>query len=782
MGKLLSKNKKILFLLGFVLFLSLTLIPRFALAIDPCSDFNEEECEQYREDLNCVWVVSSNPYQPAHCETAVQETSSFCPGAMPFVSWAWWKCILEFTASLPLKIPVFSVAVIGIILAILGAILLFFLQGIAGQLIYYSINFASIVPPEIGTIATEVRSLALQLLLLFLAIIGLATILKIQEYQFRKTLVPLIVVALLISFSTPIVEAVVNIGNSLTNAFFGWGDVKLGNNGSDFKIIELSEMLEPLKTGGEALVGILFTNGHFFDHFFDSLIILGVLGSVGFIMALFYISAALIICVFGLVFFIRVVFIWLLIIIAPIAFVSAVFKTKEIKAIFVGPLNWDGWWTSLLEWSFMGVGLAIWIALAMKLKDVGKGLFIYVASTPTAAPATSTYSQIFTGPFTKMTSDLFGIIFGYLGAVVALWLGATTAPGMMGQMASQVYGKAKGFVTAVAAGGAIAVGAGAIAGAKKGFGSRWAERKPGVGGTIKAGVSGIGAGVKSGLTTMTRRGFGKGLAEIAKPIPAEIKEEAVSLWAKRKFITTKEEAKKNIDETFEEEGPKGVERIVTSKLDTDVTRKAALDKLMEENKVSKELVGNSEGQRIILSDYEEAARHLDKKKMSKIERTALSLGEDFGEIARKTGIYTTNDKNKDNTKGITTYTQHIIASTKTADDVKQLQKGWWENPSAMETAQKFWTGAQWGAAARQFGKEFIESLEPIITQLKSLQTANDKNGYLQYVWSRPGLARFSETTPAQELGFSSFYELAPKSIKKDKKRYPNIKAILAEKP
>jgi len=418
----------------------------------------------------------------------------------------------------------------------------------------------------------------------------------------------------------------------------------------------------------------------------------------------------------------------------------------------------------------------------MKLKDVGKGLFIYVASTPTAAPATSTYSQIFTGPFTKMTSDLFGIIFGYLGAVVALWLGATTAPGMMGQMASQVYGKAKGFVTAVAAGGAIAMGAGAIAGAKKGFGSRWAERKPGVGGTIKAGVSGIGAGVKSGLTTMTRRGFGKGLAEIAKPIPAEIKEEAVSLWAKRKFITTKEEAKKNIDETFEEEGPKGVERIVTSKLDTDVTRKAALDKLMEENKVSKELVGNSEGQRIILSDYEEAARHLDKKKMSKIERTALSLGEDFGEIARKTGIYTTNDKNKDNTKGITTYTQHIIASVKTADDVKQLQKGWWENPSAMETAQKFWTGAQCGAAARQFGKEFIESLEPIITQLKSLQTANDKNGYLQYVWSRSGLARFSETTPAQELGFSSFYELAPKSIKKDKKRYPNIKAILAEKP
>ena len=523
MGKLLSKNKKILFLLGFVLFLSLTLIPRFALAIDPCSDFNEEECEQYREDLNCVWVVSSNPYQPDHCETAVQETSSFCPGAMPFVSWAWWKCILEFTASLPIKIPVFSVAVIGIILAILGAILLFFLQGIAGQLIYYSINFASIVPPEIGTIATEVRSLALQLLLLFLAIIGLATILKIQEYQFRKTLVPLIVVALLISFSTPIVEAVVNIGNSLTNAFFGWGDVKLGNNGSDFKIIELSEMLEPLKTGGEALVGILFTNGHFFDHFFDSLIILGVLGSVGFIMALFYISAALIICVFGLVFFIRVVFIWLLIIIAPIAFVSAVFKTKEIEKILPGPLNWNGWWTSLLEWSFMGVGLALWLALAMKLKGIGN--LTYIASTT----GTSTAEVILQN---SEIQKLFGNIFAYLAPLVALWLGVTTAPGMIGDMSKKAFGAAKGLVTA----GAIAGGVGVVAGAKgfskafKGGYTEAFERSQGKGHTRFVSVlEGMGRGVGKGIFTGTKKASQAGgkawtrRAMVIAKVPPEIR-------------------------------------------------------------------------------------------------------------------------------------------------------------------------------------------------------------------------------------------------------------------
>ena len=792
MGKLFFKNKKILFLLGFVLFLSL-IIPHFALAID-CGT-----CDIYGAGCNPGCESSVDAWGVCTCNeiTTIEETSNFCPGALPFVSWAWWKCILEFIASLPFKIPFFFVAGLGIALAILGGLLLLFLQGIAGQLIYYSLNLTSKVPFNIATIAGEVRNLALQLLFLFLAIIGLATILKIQEYQFRKALVPLIVVALLINFSTPIVVAIVNIGNSLTNAFFTWGEI---TPGPDLRIIEPSELLDTIKTGLKALVLITLQNGKFFEHIDESIIQLTSLAAIGFIIALFYIAAALVIAIFGLIFFMRVVFIWLLIIIAPIAFVTAIFKTKEIKAILPGPLNWDTWWEWLLEWSFMGVGLALWLALAMKLKVAGKVLFPYI-------PPSDLPLEISGGVYQDMVKTVFGNMFGYLAALVALWIGVTTAPGMMGQMTSQAFGKAKGFVTAVAAGGAIAMGAGAIAGFKGGFGNQWKKRleglkegeKPSVGKTLKAGVSGVGAGLSSGLATMTRRGLGEGLAGIAKPIPAEIKKEAAPFWLKREFITGKEEAKKYVEESYEREGPKGVENIVKSKSVTDELRIAALNKLLEEKKVSKELVENPEGQRIILSDYEETARLGNTKKTAKMERAALSLGEDFGEIARKTGIYTDDKEKKDKAMGIDTYTKKIIASVKTAGDVEELQKSWWdekENPGAMDTAEKFWTGNQWAAAGREFGKDIVDALESTIDKLREFKKNNNEDRYKDFVRQRPGLARYSETGAAQELGFSSFYDLAPEAIKfKEEERvvegkvvkikiprYENIREILAEKP
>jgi hypothetical protein len=41
------------------------------------------------------------------------------------------------------------------------------------------------------------------------------------------------------------------------------------------------------------------------------------------------------------------------------------------------------------------------------------------------------------------------------------------------------------------------------------------------------------------------------------------------------------------------------------------------------------------------------------------------------------------------------------------------------------------------------------------------------------------LARYSATGAAQELGFPSWYELAPEGVRR---RYRNIREILAEKP
>jgi len=523
MGKLLSKNKKILFLLGFVLFLSLT-IPRFALAVD-CSQYNENNCPS--PDCVVVWVYDAlgQPIRgTGNCQTAVQETSTFCPGAHWWNLGMWLQCILEFLGSLPLKIPIFFIAALGIILAILGGVLLLVLQGIAGQMIYYSINLSTTPPTAISDIAGDVRTVAVQLLFLFLAIIGLATILKIQEYQMKKALVPLIVVALLINFSGAIVEAVVNIGNSFTLAFFGFGKITIADlQSGNLKIIEPTQIFETFKMGIENLRDIILKDGHFFDTINDSIISLTTWAAIGYIAALFFIVAALAIFIFGLVFFIRVVFIWLLIIIAPIAFVSAVFKTKEIEKILPGPLNWNGWWTSLLEWSFMGVGLALWLALAMKLKGIGN--LTYIASTT----GTSTAEVILQN---SEIQKLFGNIFAYLAPLVALWLGVTTAPGMIGDMSKKAFGAAKGLVTA----GAIAGGVGVVAGAKgfskafKGGYTEAFERSQGKGHTRFVSVlEGMGRGVGKGIFTGTKKASQAGgkawtrRAMVIAKVPPEIR-------------------------------------------------------------------------------------------------------------------------------------------------------------------------------------------------------------------------------------------------------------------
>jgi hypothetical protein len=61
-----------------------------------------------------------------------------------------------------------------------------------------------------------VRVLALSFVRIFLLIIGLMTIFRVREYEARKTLVSLIIAALLVSFSFEIGKKIIEVGNKLT--------------------------------------------------------------------------------------------------------------------------------------------------------------------------------------------------------------------------------------------------------------------------------------------------------------------------------------------------------------------------------------------------------------------------------------------------------------------------------------------------------------------------------------------------------------------------------------
>ena len=774
MEKLFSKKLLVILPLLFLIFIS---VPNFAFSqtqtwfcvpegnVDSslcAAATTREECEAVGTPGDCIWT-----------EGEAEETSTFCPGAHFWDVGKWLKCILEFVGSLLVKGPLFIIALMGLILSFVTGFLLYFFQSLAGLLIFYSLKATSDISKlGFADLIDEVRELAILFLFLYLAIIGLATILRVHEYEFRKNLVPLIVVALLINFTTPIVQLVVDVGNSLTSSILGWGDivVKSPEGAVKFQIVSVGDVLAPAENMLQRFGTMALLDGNFFGNFKVNMGTLIGYSATGYVTSLLFLIFLIVIFTYGLVYFMRIIYIWLLAIIAPIAFVNAVFKTKETKAIFVGPLGWDKWWASLLEWSFMGVGLAFWLALAMKLKDtsimVGAlGNFEYLEPGEFSAPSNTITGVVGnTAGFTSL-GDSVGIVFTYLAPLIALFLGISSAPGMMGEIAGKFADRAKRFVTGVAARTATSVGAGAIAGIKKlpgsmagsmaggakvgwkkgkEFGGKFLGSEGGALGGIVGGLGGamlgFGKGVGGTWARAGRRGVGKGFEEMVKPIPEEIREEITLPPSVRKlFRDTKEGAEKFIEEVYKKEGPKGVERAVTSKLSAGVTKKAGLDKLLAENKVSEELVGNREGQKIMSLAYEQAKKFGDKAKMGKLERmTILTQGAEPG----KTMLGKTPEE--------------IIKSVKTAGDVKDLAKGWERDPGAIAEAVNSWGGPQLGAAAEVFGKDFTEQYT-IRAEAVGIENLMDIN---------PRAALYLAGNAAQDLGLKSPTGLGREDIRK----------------
>jgi len=773
MEKLFSKKLLVILPLLFLIFIS---VPNFAFSqtqtgrclsrynIDPLPCFEATtrgDCEAMSTSNDCFWT-----------EGEAEETSTFCPGAHFWDVGKWLKCILEFVGSLLVKGPLFIIALMGLILSFVTGFLLYFFQSLAGLLIFYSLKATSDINRlGFADLINEVRELAILFLFLYLAIIGLATILRVHEYEFRKNLVPLIVVALLINFTTPIVQLVVDVGNSLTSSILGWGDivVKSPEGAVKFQIVSVGDVLAPAENMLQRFGAMALLDGNFFGNFQVNMGTLIGYSATGYVTSLLFLIFLIVIFTYGLVYFMRIIYIWLLAIIAPIAFVNAVFKTKETKAIFVGPLGWDKWWASLLEWSFMGVGLAFWLALAMKLKDtsimVGAlGNFEYLGPGSYIPSSANTIEAVVgnTAGFTSL-GDSVGIVFTYLAPLTALFLGISSAPGMMGEIAGKFADRAKRFVTGVAARTATSAGAGAIAGIKKLPGSMaggakvgWEKGKElggkklglgreggalgGIVGGLGGAMLGFGKGVGGTWARAGRRGVGKGFEEMVKPIPEEIREEITLPPSVRKlFRDTKEGAEKFIEEVYKKEGPKGVERAVTSKLSAGVTKKAGLDKLLAENKVSEKLVGNREGQKIMSLAYEQAKKFGDKAKMGKLERmTILTQGAEPG----KTMLGKTPEK--------------IIKSVKTAGDVKDLAKGWERDPGAIAEAVNSWGGPQLGAAAEVFGKDFTEQYT-IRAEAVGIENLMDIN---------PRAALYLAGNAAQDLGLKSPTGLGREDIRK----------------
>lgn len=171
------------------------------------------------------------------------------------------------------------------------------------------------------------RDLANMMVVLGFVIVGIATILRLREYEAQKLLPRLIIVAILINFSPLLCGLVIDASNITMNFFLKGspGDDMLGT----FK--QQWDGVWNTKTSEDALA-----------------------------MAVGYILGNIVACiVFGLLFFLfiaRYIMLWMLVIASPIAFVCYVFGfTKKY---------FQQWWNEFLKWCIMGIPAAFTLYLA----------------------------------------------------------------------------------------------------------------------------------------------------------------------------------------------------------------------------------------------------------------------------------------------------------------------------------------------------------------------------------------------------------------------------------
>lgn len=182
--------------------------------------------------------------------------------------------------------------------------------------------------------------------ILILVFIGLATILRLQNYSLQRALPLLIVIALLVNFSGVFVAFIVDIANLITNVFVAkLGGFNMGVEGS-VAIIE---------NAANGIVGIFtdFTG-------FGSVVVPAVTAAA---YLLFYLLFSAVLFIVALLIIVRVGILWALMILAPLAFASYILPiTRNL---------WSQWLKQLIQWSIIGIPIAFFLWLAQVAASAG---------------------------------------------------------------------------------------------------------------------------------------------------------------------------------------------------------------------------------------------------------------------------------------------------------------------------------------------------------------------------------------------------------------------------
>ncbi|XOB41259.1 MAG: hypothetical protein ACKKMW_00705 [Candidatus Nealsonbacteria bacterium] len=367
--------------------------------------------------------------------------------------------LIAYVMSLPVRLPFFFLVMLTAFFSFISAIMFGIVASFLGMLIEVSLS-VPIISGWVVEVGFEfTKNFANMFIILILAFIGLATILKMKEYEARKILPKLIMVALLINFTPVMVGFIVDIANLFTNFFFA--EIAKSNALSSFGFAEFFvEAFEDLGT-------VMTINGEFFVKLLSGTEpIIGVFLSIIIkhaVMILFYTIASLTYLMVCLLFFARFIMLWILVILAPIAFFSQVLpESTTVKALLPSILHWNKWWETLIQWAVIGIPLGFFLYLSNWIIDHSDGM-------PLSAGALA--NNIVVGPLTIPIGTIIEQTIGPLVAIFMLIFGIMVSIESMPEIAKGIIKRAKGIGKGVGkrvGGGVAGVAAKRVAGAAAG--------------------------------------------------------------------------------------------------------------------------------------------------------------------------------------------------------------------------------------------------------------------------------------------------------------------------
>jgi hypothetical protein len=364
------------------------------------------------------------PYQP----TLAQK--------VPGLSCSFWDVgchAANFILSILIKIVVLTVFGIPLIISALFVGIMGLILGWVLSPDFISLKFTQNPFVDIGLSIT--KGFANMGFILFLVVIALATVLRIEQYKAKKTLITLIIIALLINFSPVFCGIIIDFSNIVMKFFTD-------------NITGLTGFMSFINSAFLQLWDLLVTSG------FDAMANLSAATQI-LISIIFNFFAGYVFLILSALFIMRYVMLWIIVILSPIAFLSYILPiTRGGKSI----LNWKNWLEQLIEWCLIGVTA---------------GFFVYLGFT--MITMVNANPHLFVTPFgTDKGLGIVDNILPYLIPLILLAIGYKEAKKTSAMFAREMIdttekiGKTAVTAAAMVAMTAATAGAGAALGAARG--------------------------------------------------------------------------------------------------------------------------------------------------------------------------------------------------------------------------------------------------------------------------------------------------------------------------